>query len=209
MTKLNLLVIDDSPWNQASARLTLKDHQVTVVGSIRTAYELFQYKELRYDGVLTDLYLPVGDYEGAMYSARKIAWNAIKVPEGFIEETNRVAAQQIPAGLVFALTAVKAGVPTVICTDTDHHRDWICSLLDLVNWVQPSPGKGGRMVKFVEARSAHLNAWWDEANQIIVPYEGTELKEKEYFARQWDGRFIKDWAKAMQESYLFPQLKEE
>lgn len=208
---MKILIIDDSAWNVASAKQTLDGHDITVINTVKNAYTLIMgYSEYNggpdihmkdFDALLTDLYLPVGNYEGQMYTPAKVRVNEINAPEGFVEQTEQVARGQIPAGLVFALAAMNAGVRTVICTDTDHHRDWICSLMDLITHTKRPEGQ--RKIAFVEARMVHLKAIWDEGTQTIVP---AEIRGEEYDKRIWNGRFIKDWKRAMEKSYLFPEI---
>ena len=181
--KMKILVIDDFAGNVASAKQYMPGHEVVVAESVRVAYRILKNGEL-FDAVLTDLFLPIGDFIGQMNS-------------GYIKPGDR--AKEIPAGLIFAIKAASKGIRAVICSDSDHHRDWICTLLDLVsaneqiNPVFFEEEGISRKIVFVEARFACLRAYWDEAQEVLVPCNDF-LK---------DGRWIKDWLKVMEQSTLF------
>lgn len=140
---MKILVIDDARRNTLSAA-SLLSGQVTIADTIEGAYEIL-YSGDSFDVVLTDLFMPLGDFRGAMNT----------------RDYDRPSSD-LPVGLVFALKAVKMGIRTVICTDADHHSDWICSLLDL-------RGHGEcKVVAYVEARTATLDAFYDEERNEIV-----------------------------------------
>lgn len=189
---MRILVVDDQQYNRESACVTLIGHEVTVIGNIKEAYEVLSNegrspeKRRRFDAVLTDLWLPKGDYRGALGGGKG----------GDPED-------QLPAGLVFALVAAaNLRIRTVICTDADHHGDLICSLLDLVG----KPSIGGpcgddepdpnRLVSYVEARCAQYQGTWDGATGQLT--QGQPLEGKP---------IIKDWLKAMKKAGLFPEIK--
>lgn len=162
--RMKILVIDDMPYNVASAHLTLKDFDYRVVDSIEKAYEILKTNE-KFDVVLTDLWLPRGDFIGEIGSCE----DPVTKP--------------IPAGLVFAIRASNEGMKVVICTDSDHHNDLLCSLLDLT---KIGTYDKERPIKFVEARTCPVEGVWQ--NGEIV------------FSDNWfekAGPFPKDWLKAM------------
>jgi DNA-binding NarL/FixJ family response regulator len=130
-----ILVIDDAPHNVASAHLTLKGLDYTVVDTVKEGFEALS-KENAFDILLTDLWMPRGDFIGA-------------IPPGSVDQADTV----IPAGLVFAIRAANIGMHAVIVTDSDHHRDRICSVLDLVN---RADNKDKQLVKYIEARWDHI-----------------------------------------------------
>ena len=167
---MKILVIDDSPWNVASAHLTLKDHDYQVVDNIKDAYDILKTGK-KFDVVLTDLWLPRGGFTGAMDGYRDTA------------ET------MIPAGLVFAIRATNDDTRVVICTDSDHHKDRLCSLLDLLD---DGTYREKKSIEFVEARNSCVKGFWDGEKQKIVL--GT-----------YGGPNIKDWLKAMQHAQIIPQ----
>jgi len=113
---LRILVIDDEEANIRSAKETLKGCDLTVFGSIKEADDGLSYNRVRgkFDLALVDLFMPIGDYRGA------VSPNLVSE-----EDSSRV----IPAGLVFALMLACSGTRTVIYSDISHHRDRIASLL--------------------------------------------------------------------------------
>ncbi|VAW16236.1 hypothetical protein MNBD_BACTEROID05-50 [hydrothermal vent metagenome] len=179
---MKILVIDDSPWNIASVVETLAGHNVVTVDNIKEAYQVLKDNS-EFDAVLTDLWLPRGKFCGEIATSYA---------------PRLTADEQIPAGLVFAIKASNLGIRTVICTDSDHHRDWICSLLDLVGHVPPSEGAKGdshQRIAYVEARCASMKARWEDGN--IIPCEYGDMGESPT---------IKDWGRAMRFSGLFPEI---
>lgn len=165
-----ILVIDDSPQNVASAHLTLQDFDYTVVDNIADAYEILQEGEIKFDVVLTDLWLPRGNFTGAMRGTDS--------PD-----------ELIPAGLVFAIRAANSGMTVVICTDSDHHQDRLCSVMDLINdWENES-----RLVHYVEARICPVEGVWRDG-EIVLCEDWLDL----------DGPYPKDWKKAMQNAEILP-----
>lgn len=170
-----ILVIDDSPWNVASARFGFGGHEVTVLDNIQDAYTDLKTADLRFDVVLTDLFMSIGFFKGQMTLRRNDYRHS----------------QLLPAGLVFAIAAANQGVPAVICSDTDHHEDWICSLLDLLHFGRSN---SHYRIAFVEARAARMRALWK--NGVIVPCSGSDLMASPLL--------IKDWGDVMERSGLFP-----
>ena len=112
---MKILVIDDVQENLKSASNLLTGHELTLAGDIDTAYKALQKQS--FDIVLTDLNLPIA---GSQHAQRVAAHRSI-------DET-----QEAPVGLVFAIKAANKGIPVVIVSDSDHHQDIFCSLLDLL-----------------------------------------------------------------------------
>lgn len=160
-----VLVIDDQPCNVASAHLTLgENYEYKVVDSITDAYDILASGE-RFDVVLTDLWLPRGDFTGSMSGVDS-------------------ATTPIPAGLVFAIRAMNDGMKVVICTDSDHHKDRLVSVLDLINDGTSDKEKN---IYFVEARSCPVEGGVWENDKIV-------------FSRDWykkSGPKPKNWRQAM------------
>lgn len=179
---MRVLVIDDYRANQKSAEALAIEHQVTVVGEMQEAYEILQERE--FDAVLTDLYMPIGRYVGAMPS----------------QHDDR--AKEVPAGLVFAIKAVNKGARVVICSDANHHQEWLCSLLDLVSHVyhRGTPhmnGDPGQKIAFLEARKVSIRGYWDEKGRQIVVTD-------QYLQGE---RIIKDWGEVLRRSGIFPEAE--
>jgi len=182
---VKILVIDDAEHNRASARMTLADHDVTVIDNVLEAFKVLDVRRMQFDAVLTDLMMPIGLFRGAM--------SKTAVPP-------RVG---VPAGLVFAIKASNLGIRSVICADSNHHHDWICALLDLLVDKHGSHGRRisdhAKQVAFVELGTVAMLATWDAQNKIIVLDENCWKK---------DVPRIKHWREAMVESGIFPEIKQ-
>lgn len=128
-----------------------KDFLKKMVGDVYVDVEFYE-EELRcgggYDGVITDLYMPVS----ASYDLTK------PVPEPGTREheiymIKKQEAELIPAGAILAGVLDKARVPFVICTAGSHHGakyDYVCGLAREVGWGELVDGDAGR---FDEAES--------------------------------------------------------
>jgi|GEM_PF-2246491 len=185
---MKILVIDDMTRNIAAAHETLKGHEVITIDSIKQAYELLkEFGAKQFDAVLTDLFLPLTDFRGCFSSQYSD-----------VAEKNWKSRDLLPAGLVFALAAANVGVRTVICTDTDHHEDYICSMLDMLKppYNQRRTGQiDEHKIAYVEARNAQMNAVWDDVNKELKPSDCPDYDN-----------LVKDWRAAMVESQLFTEL---
>lgn len=181
---MRILVIDDAEYNRASALLTLAGHDVLVVDNVSRAFKFLDGHRPRFDAVLTDLMMPIGNFRGA------------------ISKSATPPQMEIPAGLVFALKASNLGIRSVICSDSNHRLDWICALLDLL--MDKHGSQKARMsdpakrVAFVELGTVPMTAVWDDKQKAIV-----------FDAGCWkqDVPRIKDWHEAMIESGLFPEIE--
>jgi len=92
---LDILVVEDTPINQESARFTLKDHNLTVADSYSDANNKLFCGDLVFDAVLTDLMIPYRRGDGL---------------DAY--------------GFPIAFTALGHGIPYIgIFTDTNHHDD--------------------------------------------------------------------------------------
>jgi len=165
-----ILVIDDQPCNVASAHHTLKGFSYRVVDNIIEAYKILKTGE-KFDVVLTDLWLPRGNFTGAM-------------GEWHDSETDPVA-----AGLVFAIRAANDGMKVIICTDSDHHQDRLCSVMDLIN--DETYGKE-KAIYFVEARSCSI---------IGYAYENGKITPSEDWLEK-PGPRPKNWLQVMKKVHL-------
>lgn len=188
---MKILVIDDLDRNIAAAYATLIGHEVTTVDNIKEAFSLLRnFGAKKFDAVLTDLFLPLGDFNGSF----SVSYSE-KSQENW---KNRLA--ELPAGLVFALASANVGVKTVICTDADHHEDYICSLLDMIKIPYRQRFLGEEVsdhhIAYVEARNATMEAHWDEESKELKPSDRPDYTN-----------LVKDWNKAMIESRLFPELE--
>lgn len=59
---MRILVIEDNPIHQESARETLLGHETTIVGTVDDAWRLLSERPFPYEAVLTDMLLPVSMY---------------------------------------------------------------------------------------------------------------------------------------------------
>lgn len=129
---MRILVIDDSPWNQDSARETLQGHDLTVVGDAPSALTAFWKSidccEGRYDAIFTTLHVhepdllaaaPKGyasdrlDSDHDEYASNLIAASAIRIGG---------SPQRMPFGLYMAFLAIKKGIRHVALCADDHDR---------------------------------------------------------------------------------------
>ncbi len=166
---MKILVVDDRVENLESAKETLgKDHEVELVSDAGTAFRLLARQGAHYDVLLTDLFMPLGEFRGEM-------------------GRNALPPESIPVGLVFALSAANKGLRTVICTDANHHNDWLCTLLDLV----------GQKIPIMRGMVATGDAGGGETNQVVAYVEARYCLTSSN---------AKDWREAMEASGLFPEL---
>ncbi len=142
-TKLRILVIDDKQVNLDAAKEQLAGHQVTTASSFREAHKLLgqnkdadQYvyfdkqEPAQFDVVLTDLFMPA-------------------CPDG-INKAKFASHEgtEKPYGTVFALAALRRGIPMVaIVTSGNHHADPLVWALDLLG-NDPGPYKIGSTTFF-------------------------------------------------------------
>lgn len=120
---MRILVIDDSPVQQAAARQTIIGHDLEVVGSADRALELLGVRVSNrgkidcakpFEVVLCDMMMPP-----PTYLQRKI-W----LPNE----------DQVAIGFPLTLIAVRAGAKYVaMVTETDHHEDPMCAVLEAIN----------------------------------------------------------------------------
>lgn len=162
---MKILVIDDQERNLQSARELLPEYgELTTAQTIPTAWNILCSEQ--FDVVLTDMLMP-------------------PVAEDHIRRvfTKSLPGYEVPAGLVFAISAANMGSRVVICTDSDHHKDYLCALLDLVPRTRSNKDNSVRTT-CVEARNAFVG-------RSGYPDEGP---------------LVKDWLQVMLESGLFPEL---
>jgi CheY-like chemotaxis protein len=105
--KLEILVVEDTPKHQESARVLLVDHNTQIVGNFDSAIDAFKQRienpaKITYDVVLTDMFFPQG--RGEMQGDKSLA----QIPQDL--------------GTYLAMYAAQQGVPYVaICSDANHH----------------------------------------------------------------------------------------
>jgi CheY-like chemotaxis protein len=141
---MRIFVIEDEPASIESAKIQFgKDHELVFFS---TAVEIAKkflcgivHKNQKPDFILTDVNIPMGD------------------PGNWGVKKYYLPNDIIPAGLVVAIRAAISRIPTVIVTNSDHHRDMIGLLLDeaglwekggmisvqtVPNWIKTPVGKG-------------------------------------------------------------------
>lgn len=123
---MRILVIDDNPLHQESARQTLGDHDLTVASTYDEAHRLIYGEtdctgerqkppEQIFDVVLSDLLMPA--------SGMAIG-----------EEGKKYIGQEMPVGFALSLMAALSGAKYVaVVTDTDHHDHPASAMLDTFN----------------------------------------------------------------------------
>jgi CheY-like chemotaxis protein len=194
MNKLNILVIDDYAGNIASAKETLSEHNVVTADTVGEAQNYLRDEERHFDAVLTDLFLPLGDYRGSLSS-----------------HLHHDTEKQHPIGLVFAIKAANLGIRSVICTDSNHHVNEMCAMLDLVGCVGLSGGDVNQTIARVDARSCMMIAYWDEEASALVHViddddGGYPSRTMEAHIKR-TGHIIKDWSRTMELCGLFPEIQ--
>lgn len=106
--KLNILLVEDTLENQESARIQLRDHNVTILSTFEATVEMISTKQ--FDVVLTDVMLP-GEAHG-------------------VSGSNPEVGKDTPYGLVIAHMASARGIPVRMVTDLNHHSSPIAWSLD-------------------------------------------------------------------------------
>ena len=112
---MKILLVEDEPTNIESAKMQLKDHELTIVSSFVELMDIHDFKV--FDFILTDLYIKFGKRkEGVYYSVEK-----------------RYMKNEIdPYGIFVAIKAVNYKIPCVMVTDANGHHDAIGCLME--NW---------------------------------------------------------------------------
>ena len=106
---LRILVIEDTPRHQASAKQGLAGHRLMVATGYEEAMEVLGNE--KFDVVLTDLQLPM--------SSRTLGTEAFKL------------GQLVPYGLMLMIEAAHQGARHVaVVTDMNHHADWLSAAFD-------------------------------------------------------------------------------
>jgi CheY-like chemotaxis protein len=118
-----ILVIEDTPKHQVSAKAGLAGHKLTVVTGYEEAMEILG-KE-KFDVVLTDLQMPM--------SSRTLGPDAFKL------------GQLVPYGLLLRDEAAHQGAKYVaVVTDLNHHADWVSAAFDHFSY--PMQIEGARVM---------------------------------------------------------------
>ena len=140
---MRILVIDDSPVHQQSARQTLGGHDLTIVGSYDEGQKLVG-KGHRFPTTLLDLLMPA--------SRQKLGNAAQKrfMGQGFV-------CQEMPVGIFLALLAAKNGARYVaVFTDSNHHEHPASACFDAFN---PEDACSPDVFMVEDARVVLCNGW--------------------------------------------------
>jgi len=175
---VKIFVFDDSRNNQWSARVQLKDHDLTIVGTFDEASDLLapldggkpNPKFQKFDVVLTDLMV--------LASERQLG------PNG-----RDYIGKEMPLGSIIALQALSVGVKKVaLVTDANHHDHPASAALDPFRWNIENPSHIGDAVLY-------CTNYWVTADF----HAGTgELLGDMHGVASEDVVKAKDWAKALQ-----------
>lgn len=156
---MRILVIEDTQYFIEQAKTMLADHELTICTSYKEAEEKLTgdghwYKEdtnFPFDVVLTDLHLPIS-FDGIS--------DKVAVARDTFIPTTEMFGRQIPYGIIFALVAIRRGVPVAIVSDGNHHGSPMSWALDLIGHGSPVIGKH----KFVY----HEGKDWGKALQQLL-----------------------------------------
>jgi len=106
---LRILVIEDTPKHQASARISLTGHKLTIATGYEEAMRILGNE--KFDVVLTDLQMPM--------SSRTLSSTAFRLGE------------LVPYGIMLMIEAAHQGAKRVaVVTDLNHHTDWVSAAFD-------------------------------------------------------------------------------
>jgi len=185
---MRILVIDDNAANLASARQTLKDHEVVTAQTVEEAWE--HLKET-WDVVLSDLWMPLPP-------ARK-SESYPRDPPSFLgclySGDPALPGRMQPVGTAIALVALARGAKAVgILTDSDHHNDPYVRLLDPLQGYEATC----KYIHKMEARDAcreDIVLLGDE----VVAITGGESPQYVCSKGKGNCRFVKDWNKLLDE----------
>lgn len=142
---MKILVIDDTYANQESARKTLAQHDVTIVGDTVEAQKLLKAKSFEFEVVLTDLLMPLP--AAVMGSERE--WVHPFGGYGTCVKPEACEGEH-PVGMGFALLAALRGAKLVaVVSNLSHHSHPIGAQLDSFDWrsgTSPIQIEGARMM---------------------------------------------------------------
>lgn len=174
---MKILVFDDSLMNQRSARVQLKDHDLTIVGTYDEAQSALTSMKFgkvnpdfqKFDVVLTDLMVPA--------SRQSLGGPA-----------TQLAGQEMPLGSIIALKALSVGVKMVaLVTDTNHHDHPASAAIDTFD------GRVGEPAIIGDARLFCTNY---DVNGL---FDAETFEQLDKFQNHGERKtlYAKDWAKAL------------
>ena len=159
---MKILIIDDNPDNIESSKQQTSlfeeaGHSVTVIEDFAKAFSIL-YKPFDFDIGLFDLWMPINSWKGSMTIYRD-DWNPVY---------NNNKPEQLPSGLVFALKFLQQNKKVGIVTDSNHHLDWICAMLDLIS--------------VYSQKDTPQNVYYFEARGFRLPNPDYDVNIKDWFA---------------------------
>lgn len=182
---MKILVFDDNPLHRKAAEVTLKGHELTIVGTYDEAQAALVPKGGRapdFDVVLTDLMV----FPSAQAQADKL----------------KFAREEMPLGTTIALLALYAGIKNVaVVTDTSHHEHPASAAFDCFRQNE-SRAQGFRLLCtgrvgciFIDKATGELLSYDD----VVYSDEG----RKKYGSNPWASDLLdvggKDWGKVLEE----------
>ncbi len=184
-----VLVIEDESYNLESAKSTLNDYDLTVIGTIEEANKILRADvdgNFEYDVMLTDLWIPTPELVEECETNVFANMGTVSVDKLHIFEGASLD-KSMPAGLVFALKASNLGVPYIgILTDSSHHHDRLSLLLDTLR-----ESGLNRVHKFVDTPFVG-GCYFDKEKGSVVNSTDTPPD-----CNNSNHRFIKDWGRAL------------
>jgi CheY-like chemotaxis protein len=173
---MNILVVEDTPKHQESARQLLCDHNVDIV----TAFDYAMDKlggtrgepETKYDAVLSDLLMPQG--------------------RGDVQGEKWMASEQMAFGFPIALIAAQKGIPYVaIVSDMNHHKHPMAYTLDFLN--KRMQIDGTRFQTFGESSLSRAYPMTDGTISLECPYELPQDQRQGYVTVGSGFKSVKNW----------------
>jgi hypothetical protein len=168
-----VLIIDDSQLQRESAETQRplfheSGYDITILGeNTQQAYDEIVKNSSNYDIGLFDLWIPGGNWISEMGDKddSRSALPASKKPDLF------------PFGLSFALKFLQLGKQVGILTDSDHHTDWYCSMLDPISSFD-SEFNGTSQVIYCEARCFcyKVNDEWRVNGHLVKDWHSVLLR---------------------------------
>lgn len=152
---LNILVVDNSELNRASALFQLSEgNNLSVCETYKEGVELIRSRT--FDVALLDLLMP---------------------PESFMlsgTAFEKVVGSEFPAGIFTALVAARAGVKNIrIITDASHHDHPATALIDYISWGTEIACGNASRITFEKARTVQIPRSTDRVNDSVKDWTST------------------------------------
>lgn len=133
---MRILIIEDEQKFIDQAKEELSGHELTFATTCVEAEKLLtgnghwfkEDAEFPFDVVLTDLHLPIS-YHGT--GETKVIGRNTETKEAITVPTTKLYGESIPYGVIFAMAAMRRGVPVAICSQGGHHNSPMNFTLDI------------------------------------------------------------------------------